>query len=348
LVDEKARGRRGRCAHCGHVMRISQNASGEPAIAELAPEAALDRVVTPEPAVTPGPAVTPEAATFRLSPPELRPWIHRDLPVPDSEPAPPRHDVAPHGSVFGLADSLAKERFDKDEFPSKFELLDDDDPDALGGVSPEVQRGLREIAEFEKDRGAYDLVSSRRGFLQRFDRSRPAGWFYVKWRGAVGTLLKLLRLIDSSAYLISVPFLMLMLFGIIVENPGFMHTGAVVVVLANYGRFWTDLLALFIRPYKDGPLQGLAFLFPPYTVYYLTRHWVRVKPIVRRIATSCIPIVLVVLAYAFLPFSSSSVKDLNDIPGRIEAGEQELRKDIGNELRKVEDEVRSFGKKQAP
>ena len=80
-----------------------------------------------------------------------------------------------------------------------------------------------------------------------------------------------------------------------------MHTGAVVVVLANYGRFWTDLLALLVRPYKDGPIQGLAFLFPPYTIYYLTRHWDRVKPIVRRIATSCIPIVLVVLAYAFLP-----------------------------------------------
>lgn len=72
------------------------------------------------------------------------------------------------------------------------------------------------------------------------------------------------------------------------------------------------------------------------------------KPIVRRIATSCIPIVLVVLAYAFLPFSSSSVKDLNDIPGRIKAGEQELRRDIDNELKKVEGEVRSLGKKQTP
>jgi hypothetical protein len=73
-----------------------------------------------------------------------------------------------------------------------------------------------------------------------------------------------------------------------------------------------------------------------------------VKPIVRRIATSCIPIVLVVLAYAFLPLERSSVKDLNDIPVRIRAGEQELRRDIDSELRKVEGEVRSLGKKQAP
>ena len=171
----------------------------------------------------------------------------------------------------------------------------------------------------------------------------------MKWRWAVGMLLKLLRLIDSFAYLISVPFLMLMLFGIVVENAGLMHTGAVFVALANYGRFWTDLFALFVRPYKDGPLQGLAFLFPPYTVYYLTRHWNRVKPIVRRIATSCIPIVLVVLAYAFVPFSGrSSIKDVNEIPGRIKAGEQELRRDIDSELKKVEGEVRSLRKKKTP
>ena len=118
-----------------------------------------------------------------------------------------------------------------------------------------------------------------------------------------------------------------------------MHLGAVVVVLANYGRFWTDLVALFVRPYKDGPLQGLAFLFPPYTIYYVTRHWDRVKPIVRRIATSCIPIVLVVLAYAFLPPDAQPVRDVQEIPARIKAGEEELRKDIDETLRKVESEV---------
>jgi hypothetical protein len=112
------------------------------------------------------------------------------------------------------------------------------------------------------------------------------------------------------------------------------------VVLANYGRFWTDLLALFVRPYKDGPLQGLAFLFPPYTIYYLTRHWNRVKAILRRIATSCIPIVLVVLVYAFLQVGDQPVNDVNEIPARIEAGEQELRKDINDTIKKVESEVR--------
>jgi DNA-directed RNA polymerase subunit RPC12/RpoP len=342
-TDEKSRGRRGRCAHCGHVMRIPDVPVVRVAIreakTEVIPTAAGTAEVVSEPAAAA--QVTP---AFKLSPPESRPWIDRYQALHGSAQASaasspaPRRQAGPHDSVFHLEGYAESDNVDKDEFPARFELLDEDDTPA--GVSPEVERGLREMAEFEKDPRGYQVVSTPRGLLSRFDRSRPAGWFYVKWRRAVGLLLNLLRFIDSFAYLISVPFLMLMIFGLVVRNMAFMHTGAVGVVLANYGRFWTDLLALLIRPYKDGPLQGLAFLFPPYTIYYLTRHWNRVRPIFRRIATSCIPIVLVVLAYGFLQVGDQPINDVNEIPARIEAGEKELRKDIDDAIKKVESEVR--------
>jgi hypothetical protein len=139
-----------------------------------------------------------------------------------------------------------------------------------------------------------------------------------------------------------------MLLGIVVENRGLVHTGAVVVVLANYGRFWADLIAFFVRPYKDGPLQGLAFLFPPYTLYYLTAHWNRMRPIVRRIATSCIPIVLVVLAYAFIPSVNPAVENVHGVGAKIQAGTEELEREIGSDLQSVESEVRSLGKPKEP
>jgi hypothetical protein len=49
-------------------------------------------------------------------------------------------------------------------------------------------------------------------------------------------VLEFVRWVDSWAYIMSVPFIMLMILGIVVENVGFVRTGAVVVVLANYGR----------------------------------------------------------------------------------------------------------------
>jgi hypothetical protein len=227
----------------------------------------------------------------------------------------------------------------------RFELLDEDsDSGSTPPVSPEIALGLREFAEFEKDRRGYLVVGEGRGFFAGLNRSRPAGWLYVNWRACIGSVLKLLRWVDNWAYLISVPFVMLMLFGIVVANRGFVHTGAVVIVLANYGRFWADLIAFFVRPYKDGPLQGLAFLFPPYTVYYLFAHWDRMKPIARRITTSCIPIVLVVLAYAFLPSVNPRATDVQGVAAKIRAGEQELSREIGGDLRKVERGLQSFGK----
>jgi hypothetical protein len=343
-LDDRYQGRRGRCSRCGHVMRIPVLAErvGADDATSSAPgdEAPRAREAESSPA--------PEAPAFRLSPPESRPQVRREL-LEHPEPAAAdeanvQPAVGPHNSLFALASPVHR-GYDRHmgEHHVGFELLDDDSDAAPAmTVSPEIARGLRELADFEKDRSGYKVEGERHGFFFRLEHSRPAGWFYRKWRAAVGFVLKILRWIDTWAYLISVPFVMLMIFGIVVENRGFVHTGAVLVVLANYGRFWADLLAFFVRPYKDGPLQGVAFLFPPYTIYYLTAHWKHMKPILRRIATSCIPIVLVVLAYAFLPSVNPEIKEIDGVAAKIEAGEKKLESEVKSELEKAEGEVRTL------
>ena len=86
-------------------------------------------------------------------------------------------------------------------------------------------------------------------------------------------------------------------------------------------------------------MQGLAFLFPPYTVYYLATRWGKMKPIVRRIATSCIPIVLVVLAYGFLPFVNPAAKDVKGFVPKVKAGAAEVETEIRSDLKKLEGEI---------
>jgi hypothetical protein len=226
------------------------------------------------------------------------------------------------------------------EAPVHFELIDDDDQ--VLPAPPEAERGLREMAEFEKDRREYRLADERFGgffsFLRQRD-SRPAGWLTVKWRGMVTLVLKLLRWIDAWAYLISVPFLLLILFGLALPNRGLVHAGAVVVVLANYGRFWADLLALFVRPFKDSPLHGLAFLFPPYMAYYVWSRWKSMRPILLRMLTSCIPIVLVILGYAFLPSVNPAIKDVRGVVPKLKAGTEELVREIESVPQQVKDEL---------
>src|SRR5262249_17347629 len=148
----------------------------------------------------------------------------------------PQPLARPHDPVSTLATPIGPKPPRTDAHTVKFELLEDDTgPDSLLPVSPEIARGLREIAEFEKDRRGYNLAGQHGGFFSRFENSRPASWLYRKWRSGIGFVLKVLRWIDSWAYLISVPFVMLMIFGIVVANRTFVHIGAIVVVLANYG-----------------------------------------------------------------------------------------------------------------
>ena len=346
-VEERYRGRRGRCSHCGHVMRIRLPGALEPAHPAAAAE---PRATVHEP--DPGPVETgggqrdPEpkpAAPFRLSPPEPRPHFgHRVHVSPALEetaerPVPP--PAGPHDSVFALEHiDPSVTNTHGDHAAARFELLDDDiDAGRALVASPEIERGMRQLEEFQQNRRGYELAGDRGKSVWFFGLrgSGPASWVRVKWRAGVGLVLKLLRWIDTWAYLISVPFVMLMIFGIVVENRTFVHVGAVVIVLANYGRFWADLLALFVRPYKDGPLQGLAFLFPPFTVYYLTTRWHKMKPIVRRIATSCIPIVLVVLAYAFLPFVNPAAKEVEGFVPKVKAGAVEIETEIRSDLRET-------------
>jgi hypothetical protein len=231
----------------------------------------------------------------------------------------------------------------------RFKLSEpDDDAKVTIPAAPEVDRGLRELAEFQKDQRPYALADTadRRSFLDW--SAGPAGWLRVQWRRGIGLVLKLLRLVDNWAYLISVPFIILMVFGIVVGRRGFVHIGAVVVVLANFGRFWTDVLAVFVRPFKEGPLHGLAFLFPPYGIFYLVTRWSQFKPTFRRMMTSCIPIVLVVLAYSFIPFVNPEAEAIQGIPEKLESGERKLLEEIREFPEEVETKLRALEHSEKP
>jgi hypothetical protein len=331
-VDARMQGRRGRCSHCGREMRIPRVDEPQPPpvpsgdqARETAREAGRPRAHPRAPSGDGG---------FRLSAPEPRPEVslaHFQQPPVLTEPEQLHRHVGA-------------------EAPSAFELLADDGPPGMDSLaSPEVQRGLRELEEFKKDPRGYQLaedLDSR--FFRWFRGSRPAGWVYTQWRKGVGLILRALRFITDWAYLISVPFLILMVFGIAIGHRWLIHTGAVVVVLVNIGRFWTDLLSVFVRPFKDGPVHGLMFLFPPYGLYYLASRWDKFKPTFRRLGTSCIPIVLVLLAYMFIPAVDPDARTAPTLPEKARRAGRDIVEDAREVGREIRQEVRSLKEKALP
>jgi len=225
---------------------------------------------------------------------------------------------------------------------SQFRLLDDhEEEEEL--LAPAVAAWLRQMTEFQHRPQGYGVASSSpgQGLLDWFrqDSSRPASWIHVRWRGLVNQILKVLRFINDWAYLIAVPFFILMLFALAIGNANLVHLGAITVLLLNLGRFWADLLAFFVRPFKESLIQGVAFLFPPYTLYYCYAHWDRMRPIVRRIGTSCIPILLVVVLYAFLPSVNPDVAGRKDLKSRLDSAHAELVKEEKHFVEDVNREI---------
>jgi hypothetical protein len=332
-VDARMQGRKGRCSNCGREMRIPRADETHP---PPLPTAKPAHVAGPGPVAEPAHAERPTHAVaadapFRLSPPEQRPEVATTYFHQPPVLTEPEH----------------LHRHIGEEAPSEFELLaDGGGPEDQALASPEVQRGLRELEEFKEDPRPYQLAEELDSRFFRWARgSGPAGWIYTQWRKGVSLILRVLRFIDDWAYLISVPFLILMVFGIATAQRGLIHTGAVVVVLANFGRFWTDLLALFVRPFKEGPVHGVLFFFPPYTVYFVGKHWDKFKPTFRRLVTSCIPIVLVLLAYAFIPSIDPDIQSARTVPEKLRRAEREIVKEAREGLHEAGEKLHEAGEK---
>jgi hypothetical protein len=132
--------------------------------------------------------------------------------------------------------------------------------------------------------------------------TKPVSEVKMLWRRQLGGIAKFFRWINQTAYLISVPFLMLLLLGALVRNQHMAIVGATAVVLLNIGRLISGFANLVVIPFRDGISQGVTFLIPPLTFVYLAKHWNKVKKPVRRLIEPVVTIGLVMLAFIFIPW----------------------------------------------
>ena len=74
----------------------------------------------------------------------------------------------------------------------------------------------------------------------------------ILWRRQLGHVERVFRWINQSAYLVSVPFLMLLLLGIMVRSHPMANLGAIIVVLLNVARLVTGVFNIAVIPFRDG------------------------------------------------------------------------------------------------
>jgi hypothetical protein len=134
------------------------------------------------------------------------------------------------------------------------------------------------------------------------------------WRGQLSWVNRVFRWINETAYLISVPFIMMLLLGVMVRNWPMAVLGAAVVVVLNIGRLVAGGAGLVVIPLRDG------------------LHWKKLKKPLQRVAEPALTIGLVVLAFLFIPFLSTGKPSTKGVAGRINAGLEAMEKRALGEL----------------
>jgi hypothetical protein len=165
-------------------------------------------------------------------------------------------------------------------------------PDKIGLVpitEDRIRIGTRKRAapsplDDAEDSKPYALAQPEREYRGRVTMQDNAA--LRVWRRQIGGLERLFRKINQAAYLVSVPFLMILLLGVLLHNRPMALFGATVVVLLNIGRLVSGVANLALVPLRD----GLNFS--------------KMKKSAGRVIEPALTIGLVGLAFAFIPWLS--------------------------------------------
>jgi hypothetical protein len=152
----------------------------------------------------------------------------------------------------------------------------------------------------------------------------PPNVVFAAWRHEVGVIQRILRWLNESAYIVSIPFVIILLFGIAVKANSIAIFGAAFVVLLNIGRIIAGVANLAVIPLRDG--------------FNLRKY----KKPLRRVIEPVVWIAAVVLAFTFVPWLASGKASTGSISERIKAGAEKLEEDIKGEVNKVTDKAKDL------
>jgi hypothetical protein len=156
----------------------------------------------------------------------------------------------------------------------------------------------------------------------------PAGLIVTIWRRDIGAIQRVFRWLNESAYLVSIPFLMILFAGVVLRNRPLALFGATFVVVLNLGRFAAGVFNLVFVPLRDG------------------LNVKKLKKPIRRIVEPVLTVGAVVLAFTFIPWLSTGASRSGSVADRLRTSAPALEQEIKGELKTVVEKARTLDVKQ--
>ena len=120
-----------------------------------------------------------------------------------------------------------------------------------------------------------------------------------------------------------------------VGNHSLMVLGATAVIVLNIGRIVAGVANLAVIPFRESPIQGVLFLIPPITFFYMYQNWHKVQRPVKRIVGPILTIALVAAAFVAEPWIRGEGKSKGSIQDQVKAGVGSLKKEMQEQIGKV-------------
>jgi uncharacterized protein YjbJ (UPF0337 family) len=152
----------------------------------------------------------------------------------------------------------------------------------------------------------------------------PPNVVLAAWRHEMGVIQRIFRWLNESAYVVSIPFVIILLFGIAVKSYAIAIFGATFVVLLNIGRIVAGVANLVFIPLRDG-LNAKKYKKP-----------------LRRVIEPVVTIALVVVAFTFIPWLSKAKQSEGTITDRIRSTAESLKGEIQGEVGKVTEKAKGL------
>jgi hypothetical protein len=153
--------------------------------------------------------------------------------------------------------------------------------------------------------------------------ARATGSVLSLWRREWGVVQRIFRWLNEGAYFISIPFLVILLIGIVFKNRNLAIFGATYVVLLNIGRIVAGAANLSVIPLRSG--INVKKMRKPF----------------RRVVEPVLTIGAVVLAFTFVPWLSEGRSARGSITDRLRQSAKGLTKEMEGGLKQAADKAQA-------
>lgn len=191
----------------------------------------------------------------------------------------------------------------------------------------------------EKSVTSYKAVLPKAPKKQRGVASRPASAVklgYQKgvktYRGIFQKFGRLAKWLNETAYGFSLLFMIMAIAGAIMNRHSWTVLGVSAIVLLNVVRLVAGLANVVAIPFRESPLNGILFLIPPFTFFYLWRNWDRWQKPITRAATPVITIAVVIAAYAYFPWLNGGEKREGSWTEKLKGAAGTLQQDVESSI----------------